>query len=122
MKRFEVINGIQFEVLDQETDFVPNQAVDILDCVNNSMIPPEVSNLEYDSDDNGNNVSFDDASPIIPDKIAAMERLQQLEHQYAIGKEAAEKQAAEAQKMAAASATVATPQVSENQPSESAGA
>lgn len=103
MKKFIVINGIQCEVLDTKSDFVPNKAVDIAQCMRNNMAPPEVGNLEYDSDENGDGVSFDDASPIIPDKVAAAEQLQNLERQYARAK--ADK--AEADRIAAEAAKVA---------------
>lgn len=96
---------MDFEVVDDSSDFIPNQEISIQDCVNKGVVPPEAANLEYDSDENGENVSFDDARPIIPDKIAALERLQSLERDYARAKsdkEAADKAAAEAQKMAVA--------------------
>ena len=121
MKRFEKRGDISFEIIDDVPNFVPNQAIDINEFYMNGVAPPEATNLEYDSDDRGENVSFDDAAPIIPDKIAAMERLNELERQYALGKEAAEKAAAEAQKMAAAADTAPTMQVADNQPSENAG-
>lgn len=108
MKKFIVINGIQCEVLDTKSDFVPNKSVDIAQCMRNNMAPPEVGNLEYDSDANGEGVSFDDASPIIPDKVAAAEQLQHLERQYArakADKAEADRIAAEAAKMAASADT-----------------
>ena len=104
MKKFVVINGIQCEVLDTISDFVPNKAVDIAKCIQTNIAPPDVGNLEYDSDENGEGVSFEDASPIIPDKIAAAEQLQNLERQYArakADKAEADRIAAEAAKMAA---------------------
>lgn len=94
---------INYEVIEDKCDFVPGQEVSIQDCVNRGLVPPEATNLEYDSDENGENVSFDDAHPIIPDKIAALERLQSLERDYVRAKsdkEAADKAAAAAQKMA----------------------
>ena len=103
MKKFKVINGIQFELLDSKSDFVPNKFVDIAKCLMNNIAPPESGNLEYDSDANGEGVSFDDASPIIPDKIAAAEQLQNLERQYArakADKAEADRIASEAAKMA----------------------
>lgn len=96
---------IDYEIIDDKCDFVPGQEVSIQDCVNRGLVPAEATNLEYDSDENGENVSFDDAQPIIPDKIAALERLQSFERDYVrakADKEAADKAAAEAQKMAAA--------------------
>lgn len=96
---------IDYEVIEDKCDFVPGQEVSIQDCVNRGLVPPEAANLEYDSDENGENVSFDDAHPIIPDKIAALERLNALERDYVRAKsdkEAADKAAAEAQKMATA--------------------
>lgn len=96
---------IDYEVIEDKCDFVPGQEVSIQDCVNRGLVPPEAANLEYDSDENGDNVSFDDAHPIIPDKIAALERLNALERDYVRAKsdkEAADKAAAEAQKMAVA--------------------
>lgn len=117
MKTFKRIGLIDFEVIDDNSDFVPDKAIDIADCMAKNLVPPEVGNLEYDSDENGENVSFDDASPIIPDKIAALERLSQLEAQYKAAKDnkaAADAAAVEAQKMAAAADTV----TSVNQPSE----
>lgn len=96
---------IDYEVIDDKCDFVPGQEVSIQDCVIRGVIPPEAADLEYDSDENGENVSFDDAQPIIPDKIAALERLNALERDYVRAKsdkEAADKAVAEAQKMAAA--------------------
>ena len=82
MKKFIVINGIHCEVLDIKSDFVPNKSIDINQCMRNNIVPPEVGNLEYDSDVNGEGVSFEDARPIIPDKVAAAEQLQNLERQY----------------------------------------
>lgn len=101
------LNGryIDYEVIDDSSDFVPGQEISIQDCVTRGVVPPEAANLEYDSDENGENVSFDDAHPIIPDKIAALERLQSLERDYVRAKsdkEAADKAAAEVQKMASA--------------------
>lgn len=96
---------VDYEVIDDKCDFVPGQEVSIQDCVNRGLVPVEAADLEYDSDENGENVSFDDAQPIIPDKIAALERLQSLERDYVrakADKEAADKAAAEAQKMASA--------------------
>lgn len=96
---------IDYELIDDMSDFVPGQEISIQDCVTRGVVPPEAANLEYDSDENGENVSFDDAHPIIPDKIAALERLNALEREYVRAKsdkEAADKAAAEAQKMAAA--------------------
>lgn len=94
---------IDYEVIEDKCDFVPGQEVSIQDCVNRGLVPPEAANLEYDSDENGEGVSFDDAHPVIPDKIAALERLNALERDYVRAKsdkEAADKAAAEAQKMA----------------------
>lgn len=111
MKKFIVINGIQCEVLDTKSDFVPNKSVDIAKCMLNNIAPPEVGNLEYDSDANGEGVSFDDAAPIIPDKVAAAEQLQNLERQYArakADKAEADRIAAEAAKMAASADTKPT--------------
>lgn len=108
MKKFKVINGIQFEVLDTKSDFVPNKFVDIAKCMMNNIAPPEVGNLEYDSDANGEGVTFEDASPIIPDKVAAAEQLQNLERQYVrakADKAEADRIAAEAAKMAASADT-----------------
>ena len=108
MKKFKVINGIQFEVLDTKSDFIPNKSVDIAKCMMQNIAPPESGHLEYDSDQNGEGVSFDDASPIIPDKVAAAEQLQNLERQYARAKSDkadAERIAAEAAKYAASSDT-----------------
>lgn len=120
MKKFIVINGIQCEVLNTESDFVPNKSVDIAQCMRNNIAPPEVGNLEYDSDANGEGVSFDDASPIIPDKVAAAEQLQNLERQYArakADKAEADRIAAEAAKMSASSDTKPTLEPNAN-PSE----
>lgn len=119
MKKFITISGIQHEVLDSKSDFIPNKSVDIAKCMLNNIAPPEVGNLEYDSDQNGEGVSFDDASPIIPDKVAAAEQLQNLSRQYArakADKAEADKLAAEAAKVAAAADT--KPSVN---PSDSAG-
>lgn len=105
IESIKVPNGryIDYEVIDDKCDFVPGQEVSIQDCVNRGLVPAEAADLEYDSDENGENVSFDDAQPIIPDKIAALERLQSLERDYVRAKsdkEAADKAAAKAQKMA----------------------
>ena len=111
MKKFKVINGIQFEVMDTKSDFVPNKFVDIAKCMLNNIAPPEVGNLEYDSDSNGEGVSFDDARPIIPDKVAAAEQLQNLEKEYArakADKAEADRLAAEAAKFAASADTKPT--------------
>lgn len=107
IETIKAANGryIDYEVIEDKCDFIPGQEVSIQDCVNRGLVPVEATNLEYDSDENGENVSFDDAHPIIPDKIAALERLQSLERDCArakANKEAADKAAAEAQKMAAA--------------------
>lgn len=107
LERILGLNGryCDVEVIDDFSDFIPNQEISIQDCVNKGVVPPEAANLEYDSDENGENVSFDDAHPIIPDKIAALERLNALERDYVRAKsdkEAADKAAAEAQKMASA--------------------
>lgn len=107
IESIKAANGrnIDYEVIDDRCDFVPGKALSVQDCVNKGIVPPEATNLEYDSDENGENVSFDDARPIIPDKIAALERLQSLERDYVrakADKEAADKAAAEAQKMASA--------------------
>lgn len=107
IKSIKASNGryIDYEVIDDMSDFVPGQEVSIQDCVDKGIVPSEAGELEYDSDENGENVSFDDAHPIIPDKIAALERLNALERDYVRAKsdkEAADKAAAEAQKMAAA--------------------
>ena len=121
MIKFERIGTVDYEVVEGTSDFVPNKAIDIASFVQSNLVPPEVGNLEYDSDENGEGVSFDDATPVIPDKIAALERLNQLEAQYKAAKEnkaAAEAAAAEAQKMAAAAATSSTQTTIENQPSE----
>lgn len=105
IESIKAANGryIDYEVIDDKCDFVPGQEVSIQDCVNRGLVPPEVTNLEYDSDENGEGVSFDDAQPIVPDKIVALERLNALERDYVrakADKEAADKVAAEAQKMA----------------------
>ena len=105
LERILGLNGryIDYEVIEDKCDFVPGQEISIQDCVNKGVVPPEAGNLDYDSDENGENVSFDDARPIITDKIAALERLQSLERDYVRArsdKEAADKAAAEAQKMA----------------------
>ena len=108
MKKFIVINGIQCEILDTKSDFVPNKSVDIAKCMLQNIAPPEAGNLEYDSDANGEGVSFEDASPIIPDKIAAAEQLQNLERQYArakADKAEADRIAAEAAKFASSADT-----------------
>lgn len=107
IKSVKTSNGryLDYEILDDKCDFVPGQEISIQDCVTRGVVPPEAANLEYDSDENGENVSFDDAHPIIPDKIAALERLNALERDYVRAKsdkEAADKAAAEAQKMASA--------------------
>lgn len=107
IESIKALNGryLDYEVIEDKCDFVPGQEVSIQDCVNRGLIPPEAANLEYDSDGNGENVSFDDAHPIIPDKISALERLNALERDYVRAKsdkDAADKAAADAQKMAAA--------------------
>ena len=124
LERILGLNGryIDYEVIEDKCDFVPGQEISIQDCVNKGFVPPEAGNLDYDSDENGENVSFDDARPIITDKIAALERLQSLERDYVRArsdKEAADKAAAEAQKMATVvgnpSATTPVTQPSEAQ-------
>lgn len=102
LERILGLNGRYYdvEVIDDFSDFIPNQEISIQDCVNRGVVPPEAANLEYDSNENGEDVSFDDAHPIIPDKIAALERLNSLERDYVRAK--SDKAAAEAQKMAAA--------------------
>ncbi len=120
MKEFVKIGDISFEVIPEKSDVVPNLAVDINKCYQSGVAPPESGTLEYDSDENGENVSFEDASPIIPDKIAAIEKLQYLESKYKEAKDLAAKEAAAeaAQKMAAASDTLNATQPTDNQPSE----
>ena len=103
--KFTHKNRVDYENFDSASDFVPGKEISIADCVRNNVAPQEAANLEYDSDENGENVSFEDAQPIVPDKIAALERLQSLERDYVRAKsdkEAADKAAAEAQKMASA--------------------
>lgn len=122
IESIEALNGryIDIEIIDDKCDFVPGQEVSIQDCVNRGLVPAEATNLEYDSDENGENVSFDDAHPVIPDKIAALERLNALERDYVRAKsdkEAADKAAAEAQKMASV-ALNPTATVPATQPSE----
>ena len=91
IESIKAANGrnIDYEVIGDKCDFVPGQEVSIQDCVNRGLVPAEATNLE----------------PIIPDKIAALERLQLLERDYARAKsdkEAADKAAVEAQKMVVA--------------------
>ena len=101
--KFTRKNCVDYENFESNTDFVPGKEISIAECVRNNAAPPEAANLEYDSDENGENVSFEDARPIIPDKIAALEALQSLEAQYQKAKSdkvAADAAAAEAQKLA----------------------
>ena len=117
--KFTRKNGVDYENFEFACDVVPNKSISIASCVASGTIPPEAANLEYDSDENGENVSFDDARPVISDKIAALEALQALELQYNRAKSdkaAADAAAAEAQKLAS---VVGNPSLTS--PADSAG-
>ena len=62
IETIKAANGryIDYEVIEDKCDFIPGQEVSIQDCVNRGLVPVEATNLEYDSDENGENVSFDE--------------------------------------------------------------